>query len=116
MSSVDNVTTGTCSFATVILKVALLALAAVVRTHFSIHFNENSTLQLISGNSIDLQKLLKYFSSTAIVTYFFVPLFSISPIPLALCLNDGALSLLVTFALLTNSSLLKPHKLQEVSK
>ena len=71
-------------------------------------------MQLINGISNDFQKLLKYFSSTAIFTPFFVPLFSVSPIPLALYLNEGALSSLVTFSLLTTSSLLKLHKLPEV--
>ena len=58
-------------------------------------------LQLISGISSDLQKLLKYFNGTAVFTPFFVPLFTILPIILALFLNKGALSSLVTFALLT---------------
>ena len=47
---------------------------------------------------------------------FFVPLFPVLPIRLALYLNEGALSSLVTFALLTISSLLKSHKLPEVSE
>ena len=80
------------------------------------HFNESSSLQLINGISNDLQKLLKYFSGTAIFTPFFVPLFSVLPIILALYLNEGALLLLVTSALLTISSLLKPYKLPDVSE
>ena len=73
-------------------------------------------LQLIDGISNDLQKLLKYFNVTAIFTPFFVPLIPVLPIRLALCLNEGALSSLVTFALLSISSLLKSHKLPEVSE
>ena len=64
-------------FASVILKVALLALAAVVSAQFSIQFNESSALQLINGISNDLQKLLKYFNGIAIFTPFFIPLFSV---------------------------------------
>ena len=64
------------------------------------------TLQLISGISNDLQKLLKYFNGTAIFTPFFVPLFPVLPIRLALYLNEEALLSLVTFALLIISSLL----------
>ena len=42
LPSADKVTIGTWSFASVILKIALLALAAVGRTQFSIQFNESS--------------------------------------------------------------------------
>ena len=74
---------GALSFALGILKVALsapvlLALAstaAEVNAQFSIHLNESSTLQLISGISNDLQKLLKYFSDAASFTPFLSHLF-----------------------------------------
>ena len=99
-----------------LFQVTLLAVAAVLSTQFSVHFNESSTLQLINGTSNDLQNLLQYFSGTAIFTPFFVPLFTVLPILLALYLNEGALSILVTFALSTILSLLKPHKLPEVSE
>ena len=79
---------------------------------FSIHFNEGSILLITN----DLQKLLKYFYGTAIFTPFFLPLFPVLPIRFALYLNEGALSSLVTSALLTISSLLKSHKLPEVSE
>ena len=36
----------------------------------SFHFNESSTLQLINEISNDLQKLLKYFNGTSILTPF----------------------------------------------
>ena len=97
--------------ASVILKVGLSApsalapVAAVVNTHYSIYLKESSNLQLIKGVSNDLKKLLKYFSGTAIFTHFFVPFASVLPISFALHL--------VTFALLVNSSRLKPHKLPE---
>ena len=55
-------------------------------------YNESSTLQLISGISNDLQKLFKYFNST---------MFPVLPVRLASYLNEGALSSLVTSALLT---------------
>ena len=70
----------------------------MVSKHFSYHFNESSTSQLVNGSSNDLQKLLRYFSGTAIFTLFFVPLFSVLPIRFALYLNEGALLSLVTFA------------------
>ena len=70
---------------------------------------ESSILQLINGISNDLQKFLKYFNGTAIFTPFFVPSFPVSSIRLALYLNKGALSSLVTFALSTISSLLKSY-------
>ena len=38
----------------------------------------SSTLQLINGVSSDLQKLLKYFNGTAIVTFFSIPLAALS--------------------------------------
>ena len=116
LASPDKLTIGTYIFASVILKVALLALAALLSTQFSIHFNESSTFQLINGISNDLQKLMQYFSGAAIFIPFFVPLFSVLPILLALNLNEGALSLLVTSTLLTMLSLLKFRKLLEFSE
>ena len=62
------------------------------------------------------KKLLKYFNGTAIFTPFFLPLSSVLPIKFALYLNEGALLSLVTSALLIISSLLKFHKLREVSE
>ena len=81
------------------MTLGLSPIAAVVDTQFSIHPNESSTLQLINGISNDLQKLLKYFSGTAIFTSFYVPSVLVLPIRFALYLNKGALSSLVTFAL-----------------
>ena len=83
---------------------------------FLFRVNESSTLQLINGICNDLQKLLKYFNGTAIFTPFFIPLLSVLPIRFALFLNEGALSSLVISALLIISSLLKFHKLPEVSE
>ena len=68
------------------------------------------------GISKDLQKLLKYFNGIAIFTPFLIPLFSVLPIILALYLNEGELLALVTSELLTLSSLLKFHKLPDVSE
>ena len=96
------------------VALALAPTAAVGNTKFSIHFNESSTLQLINDISNDHQKLLKYFSGTAIFTPFFVPSASVLVIKLDLYLNEGTLSSLVTFALLVISALLKPHKLPQV--
>ena len=44
--------------------------ASLVKILFSFHDNESSTQQLINGISNDLQKLLKYFSGTAIFALF----------------------------------------------
>ena len=112
MFSADKVTIVTKRFASVILKIAVLA---VVSKHFSIEFIESSILQLINGISSDPQKFLKYFNGTAIFTPFFIPLLSVLPIILALYLNEKEL-LLVTSALLSISSLLKSHKLLDVSE
>ena len=98
----------------VIAKVG--AVPTLDNIQFSYHFNESSILQLINGISKDLQKLLKYFNGIAIFTPFFLPLFSVLPIRFALYLNEGALLSLVTSALLIISSLLKFHKLPEVSE
>ena len=68
-------------------------------------------VQLINDISNDLQKLLKYFSGTAIFTPFFVPSTLVLSISFALYLNDGVLSSLVTCSLSVTSSLLKFHKL-----
>ena len=84
MSSTVNVTIGTQSFASVNVKVAVVA---AVSQHVSYNFNESSTLQLINGISNDLQKLLKCFNGTAIFTLVFVPFASVLPIRLALCLK-----------------------------
>ena len=73
-------------------------------------------MQLINGISNDLQELLKYFSSTAIFTPFFVPFVSVLLTRFAFYLNEGALLSLVTIALLTILSLLKSYKLPEVSE
>ena len=113
MSSADKVTNCTLCFASVISKIAVLA---TVSKHLSIQFNQSSALQLISSISNHLQKLLKYFNGTAVFTPFFLPLFSVLPIILAFYLHEVALSSLVTSALLTISSLLKPHKPPDVSE
>ena len=52
---------------------------------FGFHVNESSTLELINHISNDLQKLLEYFSSTAIFTPF------LFVIRLDLYLNDDEL-------------------------
>ena len=62
------------------------------------------------------KKLLKYFNGTAIFTPSIFTSTAVSPIRLALYLNEEALLSLVTFALLAIGSLLKPHKLPEVSE
>ena len=77
-------------------------------------FYDSLILQLINGISNGIQKLLKYFSGTAMFTPFFVSFALVLSIRLALYLNKGALLSLVASALLVTSSLLKPHKLPKV--
>ena len=50
-----------------------LSLPAADKTQYFVHLGFSSTLQLINGISSDLQKLLKYFNYTAIVTFFRSP-------------------------------------------
>ena len=91
----------------VIVKVDLPSLLDNIQ--FSFHDNESSTLQLINGISNDLQKLLKYFSGTAIYTLF------LSVIKLDLYLyDDKLLTAKSTFPSI--SSLLNCHKLPKVSE
>ena len=91
----------------VIVKVDLLS--SLDNIQFSFHDNESSTLQLINGISNDLQKLLKYFSGTAIYTLF------LSVIKLDLYLYDDEL-LTAKWTFSSISSLLNCHKLPEVSE
>ena len=76
-------TTGICSFVSLIVKIKLLALASslilfslpvTIKTPYFVHVSFSSTLQLINGVSSNLQKLLKYFNGTAIVAFLKIPL------------------------------------------
>ena len=75
----------------------------------------NSTLQLINGISSDLQKLLRYFNSTANVVLLeisFVPSATVFPNNLALYLKDlKTLSFAIAASKLVASSLEQNHKL-----
>ena len=91
------------------------AVPALGNIQFAYHFNESSNLQLINGISNNLQKLLKYFSGTAIFTPF------LPVIELDLYLNDDELfgmwlSSTVKSLSLPISSLLNCYKLPEVSE
>ena len=63
-------------FASFIAKIKLLRLPLLLsvpaagKTQCIAHLSFNSTLQLISGISRDLQKLLKHFNSMEIVAFF----------------------------------------------
>ena len=80
LSLADKVTTGRYNFVSLIVKVVLVELVfalsapAADKAQYFVHLIFNSTLQLINGNSSDLQKLLKYFNGTAIVRFFRIPL------------------------------------------
>ena len=62
-----------------IVKIILLELAsalsapAAYKTQFFVNFSFNSILQLINGNSSDLQKLLKYFDGSDIIAFLDIP-------------------------------------------
>ena len=69
----------------------VLILPFEAKIQYFVHFIFNSTLQLISGISSDLHKLLWYFNGTAIVVFFDIPLFQsalVFPNNLALYLKD----------------------------
>ena len=95
-SFVDNVTTGTYNFVSVILNIAFfgasifslaglspwaaLAVCVVisVKTQFSDHVKVKDTSQLIKGMFEVLQKLLKYSNETTISRFVFVFVFPYS--------------------------------------
>ena len=84
-----------------IVKIILLELTstlsapAAAKTQYFVYLSFNCTLQLINCISSDLQKLLRYFNGTIIVTFCRIPslLFgagwaTVSPDNLALSLKD----------------------------
>ena len=82
LSLADKVTTGTCNFVYLIVKIILLALASSLisfslppaeKTQYFAHLRSNSTLQLLNRILIDLQKLLKYFNVTTTVAFLKIP-------------------------------------------
>ena len=54
--------------------VFVLSVPAAGKTQYFVHSSLHFTLQLINGNSRDLQKLLKYFNGAAIAVSFRIPL------------------------------------------
>ena len=80
MSFYDEVTTGTYSFVSLVVKIILFALALSLSLPFAdkiqyfVHSSFNSILQLINGIFCDFLKLLKYRNSAAIVALFKIPL------------------------------------------
>ena len=118
MSLLDKVTIGTYNFVFVILN-AVLAIVDI--TQSLLKFNSRWILQLINGIAKDFQRLLKYFSGTAIFTFLNTLLpaeANESRMRLDLYLKDDELSAetLSGFpAFVTgDSSLLNCHKLPEV--
>ena len=105
--------------ASVIVKAA--AVPALDNIQFPYQFNESSTLQLINGIANDLQKLLKYFSGTAIFTpsfLLFAPSTTVLSIRFDLYLNDEEFSAVISIKaslFIGCSSLLNYHKLSQVS-
>ena len=81
LRSFDKVKTATYNFVSLIVKIIFseslsltLSLPAGSKTEYFDHLSFNSTFQLITGISSDLQKLLTYFSGAAIVVTFRIPL------------------------------------------
>ena len=71
-------TSGTYIFGSLVVKIlssslALTLLTSAAKTHCLVHLSSNSTLQLINDISSDLQKILRYFNGTAIVSFFRIP-------------------------------------------
>ena len=121
----DKVTTESYSFMSLIVKIVSLGLAFVslapgldkIQRFF--HLSFNSHLQLISGISSDLQKLLAYFNDIAIDVFVMIP-FTPSPSVfrnnLALYSKDLKPLLFAMSALkLVASSLEQNHKLPVMS-
>ena len=90
------------------VKIILLGLAlslsapTAVRTQYFVHLSFNSTLQWINGISSNLQKILKYFNSTAMAAFFrilFAPSVSVFPSNLVLYIKHLKLLLLAISAL-----------------
>ena len=116
----DKVTIGTYHFVFVILN---FVSAIVDITQSLVQSKSICILQLINGICKDLQKLLKYFSGTAIFTFLNTILLSTeidSPMKLDLYVKDVELTVetLSGFsAIFTgDSSFLNCHKLPEVSE
>ena len=87
LSWVDNVTTGTKSFVSVIAN--LIAPVELVITQVDDQVKMRLTSQLINGISRVLQKLLKYFNGTIISTSFVLPSAGVFPVIFILDLNDS---------------------------
>ena len=112
LSLVDEVTTGTCNLASVILNFA--DSPALDKMQSSIRFNSRWFLQFLNGIFNDLQKLHRYFNGTTIFVLYtglFV-LLTVSAVftsKVALYLNDWEFSA-VKSTLARTSSLLSCHK------
>ena len=88
-----------------------LSSAVADKAQYFVHLSFNSTLQLINHSSSDLQKLLKYFNVTAIVTFFRIPLAAVAglatvfPYNFVLYLKDLKLLLAISASKSVASSL-----------
>ena len=109
-SLVDNMTTGTSNYLSLIVKILLVQLALLLslpvvdKAQWLVHWSLNYALQLIIGTSSDLQKLLKNFNAITIVLFLkvpFTPLASVSQNFLPLCLKDSK-SLVFAMSLLNS--------------
>ena len=75
----DNMNTATYSFVSLIVKMILLELGAVLsapatdKTQRFVNLSLNLTLKFINGISSDLKTLLRCFNGTAIVVFFQIP-------------------------------------------
>ena len=96
-------TTETYDFVSLVVKMILLrpksvlSRQSVAKTQCFGHLSVNFTSQLINGISSNHQKLLRYFKSSAIVSFSRITLETVSPINVVLYLKD--LTLLSSFVI-----------------
>ena len=84
----------------ILLELSLLLSApAANKTQYFVHVSFNSILKLINSILGDLQKLLRYFNDTAIVSFFRIPFNSLAFVfPNNLALYSKELKLLLAIS------------------
>ena len=92
LSWIDRITSGMYTFVFIITSVT--ASVELVMTQLIDQVKMRFILQLIRGISRVLQKILKYFNSTAISTSFVLPVLGVLLFILAFNLNDSESSML----------------------
>ena len=87
LSSVGKVIIGTLSFVSVISNSVIPTAEEI--THFLDQVKLRLISKLINGFSRVLQKLLKYFNGTAVLSYFVLPAAGVFPVILILYFKDS---------------------------